>query len=96
MIQTVEKNKSSFKKRELILADEAIKLYHAVGRPGYKTFIDLLTFGNIYNCPISSQDANNAFEIYGADEGALKGETVSTTPATVQTETLYQPTPDII
>ena len=34
MIQTVQNNKSSFTKRELLLAEKAKELYKAIGRPG--------------------------------------------------------------
>ena len=90
LIQTIDDNKSMFKKKEIELADQAIKLYHAIGRPSYKSFIDMLTSGHIRNCHITPQDAKNALKIYGQDEGALRGKMVQTTPKSVKTGNLYE------
>ena len=94
MMQTVNENKSKFTKKELIAVDAAKSLYHAIGRPGYKTFYDTLQKGLIHNCSISVQDAKNAFAIYGPDEGALMGKITGETPDKVDTTKLYQLSPD--
>ena len=81
MIQTVKQNKTMFSKRELSQADRAMKIYQTVGRPGYKAFFDMLQKGQLHNCTVNMSDAKNAFQIYGPDEGALRGKTVRTTPS---------------
>ena len=95
MIQTVNRNKNMFTKSELKLADEAIKFYQNIGRPGYKTFFDMLQKGQIRNCNINMQDAKNTYKIYGPDEGALSGKTVQTKPSKIVTESLYQLPKDV-
>ena len=95
MIQTVDRNKNMFTKSELKLADKAIKLYQNIGRPGYKTFFDMLQKNQIRNCKINMQAAKNAYKIYGPDEGALCGKTVQTKPSKIVTESLYQLPKDV-
>ena len=90
MMQTVKDNEAVYTKRELTNARKAIDLYHAIGRPGYKVFYDTLQKGLIRNCAITVQDAKNAFQIYGPDEGALMGKTTRETPKRVDTNALYQ------
>ena len=90
MMQTVDDNKKIFNKKEISLADDAIKLYHAIGRPSYQTYLNMLTNGHIRNCHVTTRDAKNALQIYGIDQGALKGKTVRRTPTPVHTENLYQ------
>ena len=72
LVQTVEENKTNFTKKEKAAANNAKKLYHNIGRPGYKTFCDGLNRGLIQNCTVSMSDAKNAVKIYGLDEGVLK------------------------
>ena len=90
MLQTAQQNKGMFNKRELTAADEAIKMYQTIGRPGYQVFYDSMQRGLIKNCKITAQDAKNAFTIYGPDEGALRGKMVRTTPKKVETKSLFQ------
>ena len=91
MMQTVSGNKSNYTKKEIEAADKAVRLYHAIGRPGYKVFYDTLQKGLIHNCTTTVQDAKNAFQIYGADEGALMGKSTRATPKRVDTNNLYSP-----
>ena len=51
----MEQNKSMYTKKDLKLANNAIKLYHALGRPGYKVFYNILQRGLILNCKINAQ-----------------------------------------
>ena len=95
MLQTVEQNKNMFNKKELNAADQALKLYQTIGRPGYQVFFDILQRGLIKNCKVTAQDAKNAFAICGPDEGALRGKTVRTTPKRVETKSLFQLPKDV-
>ena len=52
-MQTVEENKSRYTKKEIDAADTARKLYHAIGRPGYKAFYDTLQRGLMHNCSVT-------------------------------------------
>ena len=70
-MQTVHGNKSKFIKREIKGADKVAKLYHAIGRPGYKMFYNTLQKGLIHNCTTTVQHAKNAFHIYRPDKVAL-------------------------
>ena len=90
MMQTVTDNKAHFTKKELLAADQALHLYQAIGRPGYKLFYDTLQKGLIHNCNITVQDAKNAFHIYGPDEGVMMGKTTRSKPHCVDTTKLYQ------
>ena len=90
MTQTVNDNKALFNKRELKRANDAMKLYEAVRRPGYKSFYDMLQQSLIKNYNITAQDAKNVFRIYGPDEGAIRGKTTRSTPKKVITQDLYQ------
>ena len=90
MMQTVKENESIYSKRDLMNAKKAINLYHAIGRPGYKAFYDTLQKGLIRNCAITLQDAKNAFQIYGPDEGAIMGKTTREKPQRVDINELYQ------
>ena len=90
MMQTAKDNKSKFTKNDIVAADEAIKLYHAIGRPGYKMFFNTLQKGLIRNCAITVWDAKNAFQIYGPDEGVLMGKSTRKNPTKVITNDLYE------
>ena len=90
MMQTVQDNKNKFTKKDTVAADEAVKLYHAIGRPGYKIFFDTLQKGLIRNCTVTVQDAKNTFQIYGPDEGALMGKSTRKNPTRVTTNDLYE------
>ena len=90
MMQIVKDNKSKFTKKDIVAADEAIKLYHAIGRPGYKMFYDTLPKGLICNCAKTVQDAKNAFQIYGPDKGALMGKSTRKNPTRVIMNDLYE------
>ena len=96
MMQTVEENKIQFTKKEIEAVENARKIYHIIGRPGYKVFYDILQKGLIHNCTISSQDAKNAYQIYGPDEGALMEKCTRKTPNKVDTSKLYQMSKDFV
>ena len=91
MIQTVANNKSSYNKKEPQGAEKARNLYETIGRPGFKSFMDLLERNLIHNCPVTKQDAMNAWSIYGPDEGAIMGKSCRSTPKKVDTSYIYNP-----
>ena len=95
-MQTVEENKMQFTKKEIEAAENTRKLYHIIRRPGYKVFYDILKKRLIHNCSISSQDAKNAYRIYGPDGGALMGKCTRKTPNKVDTSKLYQVSKDFV
>ena len=49
-----------FSKKELTVADQAIKLNYTIGRPGYEAYFNILKRGLIHNCKVNAQDAKNA------------------------------------
>ena len=73
-------NKSNKNKRELMASKKARNLYQAIGRPGHKSHLEVLERNLIHICPVSKQDAMNAWPIYGPDEGVIMGKSCQSTP----------------
>jgi hypothetical protein len=75
-LNTVAENKGNSTRREIEGANRAQALYKKIGRPSEKEFTDILQNNLIRNCPVTSDDAKRALEIYGPDVATLKGITV--------------------
>jgi hypothetical protein len=73
---TVAGNKASFTRREIEGADKARALYRKIGPPSEKDFNDILDNQLIRNCPVTSDDAKRAVQIYGPAINVLKGKNV--------------------
>ena len=82
-LQTVEKNKEGFTKRQVKRANIARSGYHMLGAIDPKLF-KMAIRGNFFkNCPITEEDLDVADKIYGPSASTLKGKTKRKTPDTV-------------
>ena len=68
-VSTVKENMVGFTKREVDGAKLARKIYHSLGCPTLESFKHALRTNLIKNCPITTQDAINAEQIFGPDIG---------------------------
>ena len=84
MINTVENNMEGFTAREVRGANEARRFYQIVGRLLEFNFKNMIKFNLLHNCPITLDDVENVFAIYGKDIGAVKGKTVRKKPKSVK------------
>ena len=75
-VETVDNNKKLFTRKEVERAEQAVRLYAKLGRPGQDVFESILSKGLIKNCPITADDAKRAIVIYGQDLYSLKGKMV--------------------
>jgi hypothetical protein len=58
------------------LTKRAQELYHIVGTPTIELFKTLIKMNAIKNCPVTTEDVNNAKKIFGADMLSLRGKLV--------------------
>jgi hypothetical protein len=72
-VSKVDQNKRMFTDSEVANADAALSLHRKLGCPSPKTFKQILKNGQIRNCPITVEDAKQAFIIYGPCAANLKG-----------------------
>jgi hypothetical protein len=82
-ITTVTGNKEGFTKRQIKGAEVARTLYATLGYPSWNDFKWVLRSNQIKDCPVTVQDADVAFQIWGKNIAALKGKTARSKPATV-------------
>jgi hypothetical protein len=71
-VATVKDNIEGYSKNEVDGARRARKLYHAIGCPTIENLKHIIRMNLIRNCPVTTEDINNAERIWGADIGALK------------------------
>ena len=75
LVQTVNKNRKMFHRREIEGAEKARSLHRLLGRPAQARFEHFLVNNLIRNCPVTVQDAKRAVLIYGPDLANIKGHT---------------------
>ena len=75
-VTTVEGNKAHFTKRQIKGAEKAQTLYAALGFPSEQDFRWMLQSHQIKDCPVTMDDADVAFKIWGKNIAALKGKTI--------------------
>ena len=72
-LQSVEKNKEGYTKRQVSRANMARSIYHMMGAPDPRVF-QLALRGNFFkNCPITEEDFIISNKIYGRSVSTLKG-----------------------
>jgi hypothetical protein len=81
--QLVSENKSNFTRTEVEGADRARELYRKMGMPGYTYFFHLLQTNYIHNCPLTTDDAKRALQIYGPEVATIKGKTTRQSPVSI-------------
>ena len=90
-INTVSGNKEGFTKRQ-IKGAEAAQTPHAMpGCPSMKDFKWVLCGDQIKDCPITAQDAETAFKIWGKNIAVLKGKTTCSKPNPVMKDSVKVP-----
>ena len=85
-INTVEKNKAVFTKRQIANADKAQELYASLVYPSNADYKWILKSNEIKDFPVSVKDAKVAMKIWGPNIAALKGKTTRSTPKHVMTD----------
>ena len=73
-VTTVDDNKLHFTKRQIARAEKARTLYAALGFPSERDFRWMLQSHQIKDCPVTMNDADVAFKIWGKNIAALKRE----------------------
>ena len=86
LISTVDENKSKFSAYDYSRAKLARTIQCRIRRLESRDFIQYIESNLIPNCPITTQDIQNAEFIWGPDLGSLKGKTVRSQPQAVHTQ----------
>jgi hypothetical protein len=73
LINTVKENRVGYTQRQFEQARRARELYHIVGTPTIESFKALIKMNAIKNCPVTTEDVNNAEKIFGTDMLSLRG-----------------------
>ena len=72
-INTVNKNKDVFTKRQIANADKSRELFASIPYPSNADYKWILKSNQIKDCPVSIKDAEVATKIWGPNIAALKG-----------------------
>ena len=91
-INTVSGNKEGFTKRQIKGTEAAQTLYMTLGYPSMKDFKWVLCSNQIKDCPVTPQDAETAFKIWGKNITVLKGKTTCSKPNPVTKDLVKVPT----
>jgi hypothetical protein len=73
LINTVKETRVGYTQRQFEQAKRAQELYHIIGTPSIEFFKALIKMNAIKNCPVTTEDMNNAEKIFGADMSCLRG-----------------------
>jgi hypothetical protein len=73
LINRVKENRVGYTQSQFEQAKRAGELYHIVGTPTIESFKTLIKINAIKNCPVTTEDVNNAEKIFGADMSSLRG-----------------------
>jgi hypothetical protein len=73
LIDTVKENRVGYTQRQFEQAKRAQELYHIIGMPTIELFKALIKMNAIKNCPVTTEDVNNAKKIFGANMSSLRG-----------------------
>jgi hypothetical protein len=73
LINTVKENRVGYTERQFEQAKRAQELYHIVGTSTIESFKALIKMNAIKNCPVTTENVNNAKKIFGADMSSLRG-----------------------
>ena len=90
-INTVAENKEGFTKREIKNAELARNPHATLICPSVKDFEWAIQSNQIKNCPVPTQDADDAQKTWGKDIDALKGKATRRKPDTVARDNVKVP-----
>jgi hypothetical protein len=88
LINTVKENRVGYTQRQFEQAKRAQELYHIVGMPTIKSFIAIIKMNGIKNCPVTTEDVNNAKKIFGTN---LRGKSTRRKPNPVREDAFEIP-----
>ena len=71
----VAANKLLFTKRQIKQAELTQRVYDMIGRGGHQRFLNIIRDGELKNCPVTIDDANNAMTIFRKYLNSIKGNT---------------------
>jgi hypothetical protein len=67
LINMVKENREGYTQRQFEQAKRAQELYHIVGMPTIESIKALIKMNAIKNCPVTTEDVNNAEKIFGTN-----------------------------
>ena len=82
-VTMVKGNKSHFTKQHIEGAKKARTLYASLAFPSQHYFKWILQLNQIQDYPVTVEDAEVAYKIWGSNIAALKGKTMRITPSLV-------------
>ena len=88
---TVDGNKMHFSKRQIAGAEKAQTLHASLGFPSQHGFKWILQSNQVMDCPVTVQDAEIAYRIWGPNITELKGKTTRKTPTLVKLDIVQIP-----
>jgi hypothetical protein len=91
LINMVKKNRVGYTQRQFKQAKRAQELYHIIGMPTIESFKKLIKMNAIKNCPVTTEDVNNAKKIFGADMSSLRGKLARCKSTPVQEDAIEIP-----
>ena len=80
LVETVTDRKRGFSSREVSDAKKAREVQVKMGLPSDQSFKQLINYGLVKNCPVTTIDVDNALKIFGPSVASLKGKTSRTRP----------------
>ena len=86
LVETVDKIKNMFTKRQQKDAALARQAQMRMGYPSVKDIVDGINKGRVLNLPISKSDFDNAERIWGKDMGSIVGKSTRKRPSPVEIE----------
>jgi hypothetical protein len=91
-IDTVEKSKQNFSKRDQLRASRVRRFQHVAAHPSDATIIYSAMTNSIRNSPITKRDVKMAYDMLGRSKYGIEGKTVRRQPDAVVTDSLPVPT----
>jgi hypothetical protein len=91
-IDTVEKSKQNFSKRDQNRADRVRRFQHVAAHPSDETIIYSAMTNGIKNSPITKRDVKMAYDMLGRSKYGIEGKTVRHQPDAVVTDSMPVPT----
>jgi hypothetical protein len=91
LINTVKENRVGYTQTQFEQAKRAQELYHIAGTLTIELFKTLIKMNAIKNCPMITEDVNNAEKIFGADMLSLRGKSTRRKSTPVQEDIIEIP-----
>jgi hypothetical protein len=91
-VHTVSGNKDGFTQRQIKASELARALYATLSNPYWNDFKWIIRSNQIMDCPVTVQDVENAFKLWGKNVAALKGKTPRSKPHPVTEDLVKVPT----